>query len=70
MKNDNLASAVIPSSQHTSTSQLDKEKLVLPASSRQKLKQKDENKVEKIAPLGEVEAQVSDEPEYPSGPKL
>ncbi|CAF9933684.1 MAG: hypothetical protein ALECFALPRED_005660 [Alectoria fallacina] len=64
--------AVIPSSQHASTSQIEKNTDLLPVSSRESSKDEDEKKVVETTPLDEAEAldKLSDEPEYPSGAKL
>ena len=64
--------AVIPSSQHASTSQIEKEIDLLPVSSKESSKDEDEKKDVETTPLDEAEAldKLSDEPEYPSGAKL
>ena len=71
IENDTLASTDVLSSQHTSTSQIEKEKTFSRASSRQNSQHEKEKGVE-TAPLAEAEAldNLSDEPEYPSGLKL
>lgn len=66
------APAVISSSQHTSTSQIEKERAVLRAPSRQNSQHEKEKRAVETTPLDEAEAleKLSDEPEYPSGAKL
>ena len=65
MKNASPAPADVPLSQHTSTSQIEKEKTTSRASDKEK-------KDVVTTPLAEAEAldNLSDEPEYPSGLKL
>lgn len=69
MEND---TAVISSSQRTSTSQIEKEGTSLRTSSRKDLQTEDEKKVVETTPLDEAEAleKLSDEADYPSGAKL
>ena len=64
--------AVISSSQRTSTSQSKKEGTSLRTSSRKDSQTEDEKKVIETTPLDEAEAleKLSDEPDYPSGAKL
>ena len=62
----------ISSSQHTSTNQIEKEKTLSRASSKQNFEQEKEKKAVVTTPLANAEAIdiLSDEPEYPSGAKL
>ena len=70
--NKNPQPADIPPSQHTPTSQIEKETTLSRASSRQKPPNEQEKKVVESTTLSEAEAidNLSDEPEYPSGVKL
>lgn len=72
MENDTSAPTVIPSSQQTSTSQIEKEKTLLRDASTKNSQYEDEKKVVETTSLDKAEAldKLSDEPEYPSGAKL
>ncbi|KAL9076715.1 MAG: hypothetical protein Q9161_000700 [Pseudevernia consocians] len=72
MEKDTPASTVVSSSQHASTSQIEKERTLLSASSAQNSQHEGEKRVVETTPLEEAEAleKLSDEPEYPSGAKL
>lgn len=69
---DDPAPNVSSSTQDSSTSQIEKEETVLRPSSRQDSQLNDEKSIVETTPMGEVGAldKLSDEPEYPSGPKL
>lgn len=72
METDPPTSAIIPSSQHTSTSRIEKERTLFRASPGQHSEHEDEKRVVETTPLDKAEAldKLSDEPEYPSGAKL
>ena len=72
IKDDTPEPAVVSSSQHSSTSQTEKETILVPTSSKQEFDQEGENDVVGKTPLEEAKAldKPSDEPEYPSGAKL
>ena len=62
----------MPSSQHTSMSQIEKERTSFRASSRQNAEEEKEKKAVMTTPLAKAEVldNPSDEPAYPSGAKL
>ena len=72
MEKDALAPGLIPSSQHTSTSHIEKGKSLSRASSQHSSHHERAKRVVETTPLDEAEAldNPSDEPEYPSGLKL
>lgn len=72
MENDTSVPAVNSSSQHSSTSQIEKEQTLVPTASRKDLQTEDEKKDVETTPLDEAKAleNLSDEPDYPSGAKL
>lgn len=71
MDRDKPAPDVSPSTQDSSTSQIEKERTIS-RSSRQNSQHEGEKSIVETAPLEEAEAleKLSDEPQYPSGPKL
>ena len=72
MEDDTSDFAVVSSSQHSSTSQTEKETILVPTSSKQESEQEGEKDGVGKTPLEEAKAldKPSDEPEYPSGAKL
>ncbi|CAF9938024.1 hypothetical protein IMSHALPRED_000629 [Imshaugia aleurites] len=72
METDNPVTAAMSSSQHTSTSQIEKEGTLSRAHSRQTSQHETEKNTVETTPLDEAEAldNLSDEPIYPQGAKL